>query len=99
MHVQIFSGPKQGVAHTGRIDKMASSGKQSKSVRFPKTIDKLCTQQQRDNTTRSRLASEHTHTGSDSVNLTNLRTGRNCVTSHLLTWPPVVLTIVCQVTD
>ena len=61
MHVQIFSGPKEGVAHTGRFDKMASGGKPSKSDSFPKTIDKLCTQQQRDSTTRSRLVDRHIH--------------------------------------
>jgi len=29
-----------GVAHVGMFDKMASNGKQPKSVSFPKTIDK-----------------------------------------------------------
>jgi len=41
MDVQIFSGPKEGVAHIGMFHKMASNGKQPKSVSFLKTIDKL----------------------------------------------------------
>ena len=36
MHAQIFNGVKDGVTHIGMFDKMASSGKQPKSVGFPK---------------------------------------------------------------
>jgi len=41
MHVQIFRAETEGVMHIGMFDNMASSGKQQKSVSFPKTIDKL----------------------------------------------------------
>jgi len=37
VHAQIFRAVREGVPHIHMFDKMASSGKQPKSVHFPKT--------------------------------------------------------------